>query len=108
MEVYYKIRPKMKDIAKLCPREGQRINVGRFCLLMSEDQRSYTEAQVIQFNADNTVKLRAVHTGEQLENGEDIPISRIKRIERYGVSVYNYGKLPPQINKSSYAWTCTI
>ena len=64
--------------------------------------------QVIQYNTNDTVKLRSVQTGELVQGNKDISISRIKKIERYGVSVYNFAKIPEQIQKSAFSWTCTI
>ena len=83
-------------------REGPRILIGRYCLL---DNR--TQMQVIDYNeAKQTFSLRTVK-GESIEK-RDISISRIKRIERYGVSIYDLDRLPQQIERSKFEFTCTI
>ena len=106
MEVFFTNKATPKDISSLDEKEGLRFNVGRHCLLIEND--NITQVQVLQFNSNNTVKLRNVKSGEMVEGGADIPISRLTKIERYGVSVYNYADLPEQIQGSSYTWTCTI
>jgi hypothetical protein len=52
------------------------------------------EAQILQYNADNTVVLRDVHTRELINDGDDIDVAKVQKIERYGVSVYDFDKLP--------------
>ena len=49
--------------------------------------------QVLSYNAESqTFNLRSVR-GDGMTKTE-IPLNRIKRIERYGVSVYNLAELP--------------
>ena len=37
-----------------------------------------------------------------------VTLSRVKLIERYGVSVYNLKRLPEEINNSKFEWTLEI
>ena len=61
---------------------------------------------VIQYNdIDKSFTLRSVKGNVDKEG---IPLSRIKRIERYGVSVYDLDNLPEQIHESTFEFTCTI
>jgi predicted ATPase with chaperone activity len=63
--------------------------------------------QVIDYNGQNqTFTLRSVK-GDGMTKLE-IPLKRIKRIERYGVSIYDLNNMPDQINKSHYEWICNI
>ena len=89
MTVKYKLSPTLEETAKLDQMEGPRLLVGRYCLL--DEHRTM---QVMQYNENDTLKLRSVQTGELAQSGKDIPLSRIKKIERYGVSVYDASKLP--------------
>lgn len=83
-------------------REGPRILVGKYVLL---DNR--VQMQVIDFNGENqTVTLRSCR-GDGLTKRE-IPLNRLKRIERYGVSVYDLKNMPDQIDKSHFEWVCTV
>lgn len=82
-------------------REGTRLLVGRYCLL---DDRK--QMQVMQFNKDDSMMLRSIHTHEPLSTR--IPIDRVKFIERYGVSVYDSNNLPEMLKQSNFSWTCKI
>lgn len=76
--------------------------VGKYVLL---DNR--VQMQVIDFNGTNqTVTLRSCR-GDGLTKRE-IPLNRLKRIERYGVSVYDLNSMPDQIDKSHFEWVCTV
>ena len=101
MTVKYKLQPTPEEAARLAQMEGPRLLVGRYCLM--DEHRTM---QVMQYNSNDTVKLRSVQTGEAVQGGKDISLSRVKKIERYGVSVYDASKLPEQISKSHFAWTC--
>ena len=92
IEVFFTNNPSAKDIENLDQREGLRLNVGRFCTMKTDDQ--VIEAQILQYNADNTVVLRDVHTRELINDGDDIDVAKVQKIERYGVSVYDFDKLP--------------
>ena len=62
---------------------------------------------MLSYNAESqTFNLRSVR-GDGMTKTE-IPLNRIKRIERYGVSVYNLAELPEQIQKSHFDFVCTI
>ena len=92
IEVFFTNNPSAKDVENLDQREGLRLNVGRFCTMKTDDQ--VIEAQILQYNADNTVVLRDVHTRELINDGDDIDVAKVQKIERYGVSVYDFDKLP--------------
>ena len=92
IEVFFTNNPSAKDIENLDQREGLRLNVGRFCTMKTDDQ--VIEAQILQYNANNTVVLRDVHTRELINNGDEIDVAKVQKIERYGVSVYDFDKLP--------------
>lgn len=62
----------------------------------------------MQYNTNDTVKLRSVESWQPVQGNKDINISRIKMIERYGVSVYDFTRVPEQIKKSHFGWTCEI
>jgi len=90
-----------KDVKKLDKREGNRLLVGRYCLL---DDRK--QMQVLSFNKDDTVTLRGVHDHEPLN--AKVSINRLKFIERHGVSVYDLNELPEEMELAKFSWTCTI
>ena len=75
MTVKYKLSPTSEEAAKLDQMEGPRLLVGRYCLL--DEHRTM---QVMQYNSNDTVKLRSVQTGEHVQSGKDIPLSRVKKI----------------------------
>ena len=47
LEVHYRENPTVKESSKLEEREGPRINVGRHCLLIEDNQQSATEVQIV-------------------------------------------------------------
>lgn len=75
--------------------------MGRFCIL---DNRQ--PMQVVQYNSNGTVHLRSI-TGD-LFTKKDIPMYRIKMIERYGVSVYDLKNMPENLQKSSFSFEMRI
>lgn len=90
-----------KESTVIDEREGPRILIGRYVLL---DNR--TQMQVIEYNDENkTFTLRSVKGNVQKE---EIPLNRIKRIERYGVSIYDLNRLPEQIRLSDFEFSCTV
>lgn len=63
--------------------------------------------QVLSYSAETqTFNLRSVRGNGMTKT--EIPLSRIKRIERYGVSIYDLREMPEQINRSHFEFTCTI
>ena len=82
-------------------KEGPRLLVGRYCLLDGAQQM-----QVVQLNKDDTVRLRSVHTHQMIE--KKIPLTRVKFIERYGVSVYDLDGMPEESKAAKFGWKCRI
>jgi hypothetical protein len=82
-------------------KEGPRLLVGRFCILDDEHHM-----RIDQFNSDDTVILSTVPDNVEMKGA--VTLSRVKLIERYGVSVYNLKKLPEEIDNSKFEWTLEI
>ena len=59
MTVKYKLQPTPEEAERLDQMEGPRLLVGRYCLM--DEHRTM---QVMQYNSNDTVKLRSVQTGE--------------------------------------------
>ena len=98
--IYTQIEPSQSK--EIDEREGPRILIGRYCLL---DNRM--QMQVVDYDATKEVfTLRSVR-GKGLTKSE-IPLWRISRIERYGVSVYDLQNLPEQIQNSTFEFICEI
>lgn len=49
-----------------------------------------------------------VRTHKLIEFGQKIPLSKVKLIEKYGVSVYDLKNMPTELLEYKYAWKCTI
>lgn len=75
--------------------------VGKICLL--DDKKPM---QIIDFNKDETLVLRSVVSHDVMK--QRVPVSHVKLIERYGVSVYNLADLPEQMKDAHFSWTCEI
>lgn len=82
-------------------KEGTRLLVGRFCILDDKHQ-----VRINQYNSDDTVLLSTVP--EDIAIGGAVALSRVKLIERYGVSVYDLKNLPEEIKNSKFEWTLEI
>ncbi len=49
--------------------------------------------------------VRSVHNHEVIN---DVSMSRVKLIERYGVSVYDLNKMPEDLKNGVFNWQCKI
>ena len=87
--------------------EGKRLLIGKFCLL-DAGTAEIQLCQVLEYNKNNTVVLRNAKTHRLISNGSPLPLSRVKLIEQYGVSIYDRHKVPQELQKLSYAWKLKI